>query len=582
MLALAVMITSVTIISSTMIRSVTLTQTEKHLHQSANVVHSLLEKSIAQDFDDFCKNAGTDLVRVTVINFDGEVLGDSHTRISDLDNHAQRPEIKIAYNGLAGFSTRYSDSLRQQMMYIALPVTELWGQKVVLRLSSSIDDVLGGLKKIHTRLATSALLIFFVVSTLVYLTERRLIGPIPELQKAAQAYSRGELDHYLRIDSPSDLRQVAGSLNLMATSLKGQIAQVTSQKNELRAVFAGMNESVMVLDTDLKIRDLNPSASKLLESSLEDAKGRSLLEMFRNSELYEFASGISNYSSNSKSGKSGFIIHTNKDIHLEVHGAPLPADTESGIEGGVVLVLHDITQLKKLEEVRKDFVANVSHELKTPITSIKGYVETLLDGAIGDPDNAREFLQRVSRHSDRLIAILDDLLSLANLEQENATIEQEECDIALILKRSIQNCQVKSKKKGIQIILDTRPVDMLRGNPLLIEQAITNLIDNAVKYSSDNSRIQIKLGSDRRNINVTIQDQGIGIPREDLPRIFERFYTVDKARSRDLGGTGLGLAIVKHITMIHGGTVEAESELGRGSIFTFHLPINRAEEQQRS
>jgi two-component system phosphate regulon sensor histidine kinase PhoR len=352
----------------------------------------------------------------------------------------------------------------------------------------------------------------------------------------------------------------------MAATLRQRMSEVTTQRNELQAMLAGMVEGVIVLDKNLLIREINPSALRLAGRSIAEVQGASLLEVFRNTQLHDLAR---------KALASGTPLEDTislpgtRVLTLQVHATQLPEDG-----GRIVLVLNDITRLQALETVRRDFVANVSHELKTPITAVKGALETLLEGALQeDPEAARRFLQSAARQSDRLASIIDDLLSLSRLEQqEGEALERQDALLEGIARGAIQLCQAKADAKGIALELEAEAGLTAAVNPQLLEQALTNLIDNAIKYSSPGSTVWISLRHTAGGVALSVKDRGIGIPPKDLPRVFERFYRVDKARSRELGGTGLGLAIVKHIMLAHGGSVRAESEPGAGSTFTIELP----------
>ena len=570
LIIIAVTVIVVSLYAGSLTRRISYRQTVKTLREAASIIMSTLFTEDVEDLDTFSSQVGTDSIRITFIGKDGTVVGDSQTDISTLDNHADRVEIQGALKGQEGLSNRYSSSLKQDMVYVALPVFQYRNMSIVLRTSMAAQDIRKELKGIYLRIGLGGIIVLLIISLFTFLIERKMINPIPTLQKAASAYASGELDYYLNIDYPPDLKQVADSLNTMAGNLKQRMTQATSRKNELQAVFSSMVEAVVVLDRELKIRDLNASACRLIKSTPQQVRGRSLLSIFRNTDLYAFAERTLN---SGAPQEQTITMMTGGELHFQVHGAQLSRDKQTGTVGGIVLVLHDMTRLKALEDMRRDFVANVSHELKTPITTIKGYLETLLDGTLKEADTAERFVRIAAKNTDRLNAILDDLLSLSRLEQQNGGLKGvEECSLENIAAGAVQNCLPKATQKKISLKLECGEVLRAEVNPLLMEQALTNLIDNAVKYSETGSSVQITLEHRNEQIALSVRDHGIGIPREDLSRVFERFYRVDKARSRDLGGTGLGLAIVKHIALVHGGRVEAESILGEGSSFTILLP----------
>jgi two-component system phosphate regulon sensor histidine kinase PhoR len=325
----------------------------------------------------------------------------------------------------------------------------------------------------------------------------------------------------------------------------------------------------LAVDSQERLIRINEAAAKLLEIDAAQAPGRMLQEVVRNHDLHVLVSNVLSAQCNVE---SEIILHDERgERNLLAQGTVL-RDARETI--GTLVILHEVTQLKRLEKVRRDFVANVSHELRTPVTSIKGFVETLLDGAMNQPDELRRFLEIVAAQTDRLNAIIEDLLTLSRIEQE-----EEKAEIALtassvrqVLETAVEVCRLKTEEKKIAIELTCDPSLMAAMNAPLLEQAVINLLDNAIKYSYPDGTIFLSAEPTAGEIVLRVRDEGCGIGREHLPRIFERFYRVDKARSRKLGGTGLGLAIVKHIAQVHGGRAEVESALGKGSLFSILLP----------
>jgi len=422
-----------------------------------------------------------------------------------------------------------------------------------------------------------ALLIIWMVvvglcALYLYRFARRTEQPILDIHDAALHFANGELDYTLPPDPTNSLTDVVDALNAMTEQLRKRIEVLTRQQNEQMAILAGMVEAVIVLDTKLEIIDANPAASRLMNMEPAAARRRSLLEVFRNLELYNFAEETVM----SRQAREADITLVGPERRfLQVHGTVIRHDSpETGqIADRVVLVLNDITKLKNLENIRRDFVANVSHELKTPITSIKGFIETLSDGAIDDPVTSHRFLAILANQTDRLQAIIDDLLSLSRLEQsEGRQLEVEGFDLCQILRTAIKVCGDKAERRKVDVALRCSDQFTVVANPVLLEQAVINLVDNAVKFSQEGGTVTVEARRELGSIDIGVSDHGLGIPQEDLPRIFERFYRVEKARSRDLGGTGLGLAIVKHIAHSHKGEVLVESALGEGTTFTIRLP----------
>lgn len=345
---------------------------------------------------------------------------------------------------------------------------------------------------------------------------------------------------------------------------------------ELAAVFANMVEAVIVIKESGIVTNLNQSAERLLHLPHGKAKGNHFSEVIHNIELHYFVQEI--FQSHSPVEKEILFMSEHLgQLFLQVHGV-LIRDEEFDVPRAL-MVFNDVTKLRKLESIRSDFVANVSHELKTPITTIKGFIETLRDGAVEDPYETMHFLDIMQKNADRLHSIVEDLLTLSRVEDDDkhARIPLRYESIAKPLEAAIETCSLRALKKGIRFNFHCPDTILVKMNAPLLEQAVSNLVVNAIKYSDDNKMIFLHVDVDENYVHIKVKDNGIGIPREHLPRLFERFYRSDKARSRKLGGTGLGLAIVKHIVSAHHGEVEVESEVGQGSVFTIKLPLKEPE-----
>jgi two-component system phosphate regulon sensor histidine kinase PhoR len=402
-----------------------------------------------------------------------------------------------------------------------------------------------------------------------YWLARRLARPLELLRTGAERFARGELTHKLPTSDTIEIATLAETLNQMAAALDERIRALVRQRNEADAVLASMVEGVIAVDSHERILSMNQVCRRLLALDPARAQGRALPEVVRNPQLQQLVGEVLG---TGEPAREEIALQQPQPRFLDAQGSALR--DAAGRQIGVLVVLHDVTQLRKLESVRRDFVANVSHELRTPITSIKGFVETLLDGALAQPDDARRFLEIVAVQTDRLGAIIEDLLMLSRIEQEaeKAEIALEPGRIRPVMDAAAAVCQIKAQEKQIRLEVDCDDALQATINPPLLEQALVNLIDNAVKYSAAGQTVRLAAEAADDEVQIHVRDCGCGIPREHLPRIFERFYRVDKARSRKLGGTGLGLAIVKHIAQSHGGRATVESALGQGSTFTLHLP----------
>jgi two-component system phosphate regulon sensor histidine kinase PhoR len=400
---------------------------------------------------------------------------------------------------------------------------------------------------------------------------RRISAPIREIQIGAERLADGDFEYKLHVPRTAEFASVAESLNRMAEELSNELRTLTHERNEREAVLSSMVEGVLAVDTDERVIAVNAAGARLLDIDPAAAEGKSIQEVVRNPDLQHV---VAQTLGGHRPVEADIVLRVGaEDRDLQANGTLLHGDYE-GDDVGAVVVLNDVTRLKRLEAVRRDFVANVSHELKTPVTSIKGFAETLEDGALDDPEAARRFVRIIAGQADRLNSIIEDLLALSTLEQQGDSplLQLEEADLCDVVAVALEVCGSKAKAKRIELREECPECLLARVSPPLLEQAVVNLVDNAVKYSADGGVVVVTLEERSGEVVVSVTDEGQGVAREHLPRLFERFYRVDKARSRDLGGTGLGLAIVKHIAQIHGGRVSVESVVGRGSTFRMHLP----------
>ncbi len=479
------------VVAASLARQLSYRQTVEGLRRTAGLARALVELTEPEGLDRLCKRIGTESLRITLIRLDGTVLGDSEREPAAMENHLDRQEFLAARQGREGLASRFSASVGRKMIYLALPVMEHRGVRLAVRVSMPEQNLRSELGRLYGRLALAGLALLAVLTALTLIVERRMLDPIASLQAGARAFAAGDLAHTLHVRHPRDLRAVAESLNRMAGTLRQRIAEVTSQRNELAAILAGMVEGVVVLDGGLAIREANPSALRLAGCTPAQALGRNLLEVFRSTRLHDLAR-----EAQATGGplEAGITLQAERSLALQVHATRLPEDR-------VVLVLNDITRLETLETMRRDFVANVSHELKTPITAIKGSLETLLGGALEDPEVSRRFLAVAARHGDRLAAIVDDLLSLSRLElQAEASLEKQPSPLEPIARAAMQLCQGKADGRGISLELNAEEGIAAPVNPPLLEQALTNLVDNAVKYSNQGGLVQIDVrrGEGRR------------------------------------------------------------------------------------
>ncbi|MZH03237.1 MAG: HAMP domain-containing protein [Nitrospinae bacterium] len=466
---------------------------------------------------------------------------------------------------------RFSNTLEEQMMYLAVPIIRDEKLSGVVRTSIPITFIERALRSIEFKIGGVGLAVALMAAGISLMVSRRISRPLEQMKQSAETISRGEWKEPLTVDSDSvEISALSNALNQMALQLEDRIETITSQHNESEAVLSSMVEGVLAVDAEEKVIRLNKAAGKLLDIEPDHVEGRPIEEVVRNSHLREFIertlSGIENV-------ETDLTIGNQNEIFLQAHGAVLKDILDKSI--GAVIVLNDVTRLRRLETVRRDFVANVSHELKTPITLIKGFVETLQQGALENREEAERFLNIMSKQVERLNAIIEDLLSLSRLEQDSGKSEMamEKTKVTQVLESAIRDCERKAQEKNTSIQLDCPNELEVYANSPLLNQAVLNLVDNALKYSEPGGEIKVEASEIETEIVIAVQDWGCGIDSAHLPRLFERFYRVDQARSRQLGGTGLGLAIVKHIAQAHKGSVSVNSTLGKGSRFSIHLPI---------
>ncbi|MDD5567701.1 MAG: ATP-binding protein [Candidatus Omnitrophica bacterium] len=507
--------------------------------------------------------------RITIIDKEGKVLADSERSPKDtlkMENHSSRPEISsVLSGGKIGIDTRFSHTLGIDMLYIALPIKDNNQPLGVLRLALPLGDVQKTLSTIRKIVFLGLLLALGFAFVLGYIVTTRITKPINRIIQASRRFSEGDFTHRIISHSKDEIGELSFTLNKMAQDLEDKIREIRQQNQELSAIFNSMIEGIIVVDKTSRIVSVNPAIEKIFGILNAEAQSKTFLEAIRNNEISEI---INNVLTQGKSLSVEVTLVLPGHRIFEVNAVPI---FENDSVNGCLVVIHDITEIRRLETIRRDFVANVSHELKTPLTSIKGFVETLLEGALDDKENNRNFLKIIRNHAERLNSLVNDLLSLSYLESKNISFEINDVKLSRVADEVILGFGSQLRKKRIEIVNGLAPDILVKADEERIKQVFTNLIDNALKFNREKGAIKIYSEELDGKIRVIVEDSGIGIPEKDIPRIFERFYRVDKARSRELGGTGLGLSIVKHIVELHGGMVGVESSEGSGSRFFFTL-----------
>ncbi len=536
----------------------------------ADQITSFLAPPDRDKIDILCKEAGQKAsTRITVILPSGEVAGDTESDPVTMDNHLDRVEFLEASAGGSGMSIRTSRTLNKDFMYVGIPIRNGEDLLAVVRTSIPIDVIDLVIESIQRKIILGSLIIALLGAIVSLFVSRRISRPIEKLKEGAGYFIQGDFNYRLPASGIEEIDSLDDSMKDMAQQLHSRINTITQQRTEIEAILSSMIEGVIAVDADERIIIMNNAAAKMFECNPSIIQGHSIQEAVRNTQLQQF---ISETLSEGKPVEKEIELSSGEGRYLFGHGTLM-----RNIEGdkiGAIFVLSDITKLRRLENIRKDFVANVSHEIKTPITAIKGFVEILRDGSEKDEQDVNRFLEIIARHVNRLEAIIDDLLKLSRIEKDAETegIQLAESGIKEVLESAVQACRPLADSRGAGITLACDALLTGRINPPLLEQALVNLLDNAIKYSDEKKPVGIEALQDNNEILIRVADNGRGIEQEHLPRIFERFYRVDKARSRRLGGTGLGLSIVKHIIQAHGGHVSVTSTPGKGSVFTIHLP----------
>lgn len=508
--------------------------------------------------------------RITVLAVDGAVLADSAEQPEKMENHLDRAEVQAAQTAGIGVATRYSRTIHVPLMYVACRVDAAPIHFVRLALLlGQIDAEMHWLQMVVLGSIAGTLAAVLLLS--LWLAQR-FSAPLVALAAAASRIAQGAYGERVLVPTHDEVGTLAEAFNEMSQACAVHMAQLDQDRRQLRAIFGSMDEGVLVIDDQWCVQFLNESAARLLRLPAEAAMGRKLWQLSRHRKLGQTVERIL-----ARDDRCQVELEWSgtEPKHLTVHGARLPGSPS----GSAVLVLHDVTSLRRLERIRQDFVTNVSHELKTPLAGIQAAAETLVDGALYDPEHNVRFLQRIRENADRLARLVQDLLTLGRIESGQETLNFEPILLAPALEQcwSRHDHRAAAKALKLQVLPAAEPLTAWTDDDALAE-ILDNLVDNAIKYTPADGAISLRYYRENETAVIDVADTGVGIPQKDLPRIFERFYRVDKARSRELGGTGLGLSIVKHLVKALGGTISVSSQVGAGTIFTLRLPMTNPTE----
>jgi two-component system phosphate regulon sensor histidine kinase PhoR len=525
------------------------------------------------------------LARVTVIASDGRVLADSAVSdhlLATLENHRTRPEIQQAIATGHGTDIRTSHTTDERTLYLAVGLNSPTQAipTVFLRLGLPMITFDREVAKLHQDLALAFGIAFLIAVALSVWLAHSITKPLSEIAIAAQQLAKGDHTARIRTGSRDEVGLLADTLNHMTDQLRIKIDELSEDRSQLLAMLTSMVEGVMVLNRRGRVLQINPALERMFDVTRTEVRGRPCSDVFRHPQLDTLVSSVLTTRLNEE---DEILLHpSGRRLHIEA--SVTESDREN--EASAILVFHDITELRRLEIIRKDFVANVSHELRTPLTSIKGYIEALLDGAKDDPETSTQFLNIILKQSDRLNLILEDLLQLSKIESGQILFKREPLHIQSVIDRTLAMIKPLADKKGHRLVSSVGDhLPAVLGDEDRLMQVLSNLLDNAVKYTPEKGTITVEahpVFDDAGQpamvtaVELSVTDTGIGIPEMDRPRVFERFYRVDKARSRELGGTGLGLAIVRHIVEGLGGRVWVEANAPIGSRFVVRLPTQQA------
>lgn len=548
----------IVLFSSYLIRHYQLERTEQELKEIAAVIRSTL-KGTAPDktVDEAVKALGVKInTRITVVDREGRVIADSREDPRKMDNHRTRTEIAQAFEGRTGVYLRTSDTLGQDMLYVGVPVYEGAEVRQVIRVSKFLKDIKLVSGRLNRKIALTSAIVLAIALVAAFLFARTISRPVGELTDAIRRVAGHDFGARVLLKGGDELKQVADSFNAMTDEMQGLFGELTRQKEELNGIITSLQEGLLVLDRDERVVMVNKSLERIAGRPVET--GKFYWEEIREPGINDLIKKVRDERKNLSRE-----ITVNEMVFL-CSASFLKTD------GGIVVVFHDISEIKRLEKIKSDFVLNVSHELRTPLTSIKGYADTIDEGSLSEEN--RHYLTIIRRNTERLINIVGDLLTLSKLEEREFALSLEPVALPFLIERVLKLFEDQARSKGFSLKMEA-PEDLppVLGDPFKLEQVFINLLDNAMKYT-DAGGIAITVALSGDEVIAKVSDTGTGIPQEHIPRIFERFYVVDKSRSKKMGGTGLGLSIVKHIVLLHNGTVRVESAAGKGSAFIVSLP----------
>ncbi|REK52173.1 MAG: PAS domain-containing sensor histidine kinase [Thermobacillus sp.] len=516
--------------------------------------------------------------RVTFIAGDGTVLGDSDHDPASMDNHLDRPEVAEAQRKGVGYDVRRSDTTHHNMMYVAVK-REAGDADGFIRLALDVSEIEQGIRRLWFGLITGLLLLLAVAAAASWRIARGMTKPLEAVTRAAQRIRNMDYEARVEVDPRGEIGELGRAVNAMAESLQQQMVRIRQKESQLESVLDNMTSGIVMINRAGVILLLNRMAEELLGMPAHELLGRQYTEA---RQQYELVRLIGDALERREHLRDELTFYYPEERQIEINLVPIEGRDDSG---GLLLVLQDVTAIRRLERMRSEFVANVSHELKTPIAAVKGFAETLLGGACSDPETQRAFLKIIHDESDRLNRLVNDILELSKIESRRAPLLFSPVELGPFIGKTVELLAKEAERKNIRIETEVGDELYVEADEDRLRQIVVNVLSNAINYTPEGGRVRIQVEpvasgdgqiaeeDDYDAIRIRISDNGIGIPKKDLPRIFERFYRVDKARSRSSGGTGLGLSIVKHLVELHRGSIAVESTVGVGTTFTIELPV---------
>lgn len=523
------------------------------------------------DLDTLAKKLGTQIdSRVTLIALDGTVLGDSEENPSTMENHATRPEVRDALTSGLGESTRYSTTVGQQMMYVAVPIANQGKVLGVARVALPLTAVENSVNQVTLTVILAIVIATMLAIMAAWLIARATARPIRELTKASRKIALGELGHKITVRAGGETGQLAHAFNEMSLNLQKMVETISTERTKLASVLAHMADGVIMTDVDGSIVLANQTAGRLFGFKEDDVITKPIIEVVHDHEVDEILKLCL------KTGKEQTAQFESGISKRFLRAISIPIVT--GKTSGALVLFQDLTELRSLQTMRRELVGDISHELRTPIAGIKAMVETLRDGAIDDKEAARDFLARIESEVDRLTQMVSELTELSRIETDRAELRMEPVNLNLLIDEAVTQLNPLAERQQVSISTEQSiDLPLIQVDKNRIQQTIINLVHNAIKFNRPGGTVTISTKYNSNSVTVSVSDTGIGISKENLPHIFERFYKADKARTSS--GSGLGLAIAKHTVQAHGGDIWVQSEEGKGSTFSFSLPLDNPKQK---